>query len=218
MLYLQLAKHQAPLQRHGRILSSAGCYGSSTTQHSEGLRAAGGTIHHLIETYQCFFVNLYHVQFHWDWVVIYPLLSANHKDYDFCFLWGCTGRRDLVHLDPFPSEFYWLHALRFFCMWQDNFSLHVFPCFPAGGKRRKYGWDGHPLVQPSQQFLKSSPGQQTGNPGMRPAHASPGRLLQLQCCSLSVQEGPNTSWCIVTVIRHFSAHCRGQIWKGTKAS
>lgn len=118
----------------------------------------------------------------------------------------------------FPLSFTGCMPLGFFCMWQDNFSLHVFPCFPSGGKRRKYGWDGHPLVQPSQQSLKSFPAQQTGNPGMRPAHASPGRLLQLQCCSLSVQEGPNTSWCIITVIRHFSAHCRGQIWKGTKAS
>lgn len=129
MLYLQLAEHQAPLQCHGRILSSAGCYGSSTTQHSEGLRDAGGTIHHLIETYQCFFVNLYHVQFHWDSVVIYPLLSGNHKDYDFYFLWGCAGRRDLVHLDPFPSEFYCCMPLGFFVFGRTIFLCmfsHVF--------------------------------------------------------------------------------------------
>lgn len=53
----------------------------------------------------CSHVNLYHVQFHWDWVVTQPLLSGNHEDYDFCFLWGCEGRRDFVHLDTFPLSF-----------------------------------------------------------------------------------------------------------------
>lgn len=102
-LYLQLAEHQAPLQHCSPIPSTAGCYGSSAVQRSEGLGDAGGTIHHLRETYQCSLVNLYRVQFYWDWVVIYPLLSGNHEDYDFCFLWGCAGRRDFIHLDPFPS-------------------------------------------------------------------------------------------------------------------
>lgn len=107
---LQLAEHPSlccawPHPGHGWLLWK---------QHSAGIWHTGrcwGDYSSSRETQQRSHVNLYHLLFHWDSMVLYPLLPGNHNGYDFCFLWGCANR-DFVHLDLILSKLQYQINLR----------------------------------------------------------------------------------------------------------
>lgn len=178
-------------------------------QHSAALGRtgdAGGTIHRLIETYWCSHVNLYRVQFHWDWVVIYPLLWKPLGLWLSLPMGVCGQKRFCTS----GSISLWATLFR---TGLSVCSRAIFLCVLCHVCQRdvgegKGGWDGCPPAEPFWQSPKSSLLGRLATQESDLPTASPGSLLQLRYCRLSEQERPSTRRCIITVTRHFSVHYR----------
>lgn len=91
---------------------------------------------------------------HWDWMVLYPVLPGYHKDYDFCFLWGCA-KGDFVHLDLILSKLqHPMHLRLVFLLYKFFMLFHVFQWEATQGRG---GWNGWPPTKPSCHSPKSYP-------------------------------------------------------------
>lgn len=170
-LYLQLAEHQAPLQRRGPILSTAGCYGSSTALWRTG-RCWGdySSFDRDVPVLSC--------------KLIPHTISLGLSGHISSALWKPQGLWLLLHvrvrrkkrfctsgsISLWASLFYTLGGFVYSRTTFPYMFCYVFQQELRGGKGR---WDGFPPAEPSWQTPKSSPGQQAGNPGVRPAHGQP---------------------------------------------